>query len=888
MKNLKKGLSVFLGMLMLLSLMTYASAANMTYADLSDKDQIQNQEAVSLLVDLGIIQGMPDGSYSPTVTIDRATMAKLVCYVLMGDVDQSVFKGTTTDLTDIDGNWAEGYIKFCYANGIIAGRGNGIFDPSAKVTVVEAAKMLCVALGYDAAIQGYIYSDSWSVNIMKDANKSGMLDGVSLTATDDLDRDNAALMIYNILFAKEVYYTDFTGSLPQYKNNTLGLATYGLVEFTGYVGYVDTDSIWVWVENSDGTWGYYEFAITAEPTLIGRKITVYGEVKTTQTTANFVTSTSAVADTSAGNDYTLTDTISSSAVIVDNVLATVSNGTAYDKLADKTNSKYIGYQADTSVEFYYNGVDYTGTADTDTDGVPNKIETAAGNIGTVLQFVDQDNNGKYDAVYATEYFLSVVSDTAAASTGKEATVTVTGIDVTGSVISYASGSNDAVAESRVVGDFSALAEDDYVMAAVIGAGTSNMLYVYEPTAFVGTMTKYNTTNQTLTVDGTTYTTMESYYDSSALPVNESDLTLANGYTFTSSSDATLYKDANGYIVAFGAVESDKNYVAIDSIVYNAASGLSDGYAQAKLVFTDGSASVVTISEINGVDASTVGLSTTAATNDAAYKGVIYTYSVDSDGSYEITKDTSGTWAAGTTITKGVATIGTAGIATTNTTYVVKTLDSSNKGVYTVYTGYKNMTSITGATTLVDVANDTNGYAAFVYVDATGSTVGDASKEVVYVLDTGYTTDTSGTTPIYEFRAIVNGAIDAIQTKSTTVKNTLAAAAGADLYEVTYDGTYVTSVAAQDATTSYVQGTAVANAANGVLKVDTDGNTATIEKVYTYDASETVYIYDESDDAMKTGTVADVKNTNGVYVKVVDAAGSASEQVEISVIYVIVP
>ena len=173
MRNLKRVLSLALASVMLLGMMVIgAGAADKTFADLTDSDKIANQEAVSLMVDLGIIEGKPDGSYDPSATVDRATMAKLITMLLMGDVDQSAFEGTKTDLTDIDSSWAEGYIKFCYSNGIITGDGQGHFFPTEPVTVVQAAKMLLVAVGYDAADRGYTNDPNWSVNIMRDAQST--------------------------------------------------------------------------------------------------------------------------------------------------------------------------------------------------------------------------------------------------------------------------------------------------------------------------------------------------------------------------------------------------------------------------------------------------------------------------------------------------------------------------------------------------------------------------------------------------------------------------------------------------------------------------------------------------------------------------------------------
>ena len=62
MRNLKRVLSLALASVMLIGMMVVgASAAN--YDDFSDKDKIVNKEAVSTLVELGVIAGKDDGTY---------------------------------------------------------------------------------------------------------------------------------------------------------------------------------------------------------------------------------------------------------------------------------------------------------------------------------------------------------------------------------------------------------------------------------------------------------------------------------------------------------------------------------------------------------------------------------------------------------------------------------------------------------------------------------------------------------------------------------------------------------------------------------------------------------------------------------------------------------
>ena len=137
MKNLKKVLSLVLALAMALSLMTVAFAKDAS--DYADYDKVTNKEAVSVLTTLEVIDGM-GGSFNPTGNVTRAQMAKMITIISLGNVDATAFLGTKTDLKDINGHWAEAYIKYCYSQGIISGRGNGIFDPNANVTAVEAAK----------------------------------------------------------------------------------------------------------------------------------------------------------------------------------------------------------------------------------------------------------------------------------------------------------------------------------------------------------------------------------------------------------------------------------------------------------------------------------------------------------------------------------------------------------------------------------------------------------------------------------------------------------------------------------------------------------------------------------------------------------------------------
>ena len=86
MRNLKRALSLALAAIMLVGMMV-VSASAASYNDLTDKDQIVNKDAVSMLVTLGVIEGKPDGSYAPTEACDRAQMAKMISVIMNQGVD---------------------------------------------------------------------------------------------------------------------------------------------------------------------------------------------------------------------------------------------------------------------------------------------------------------------------------------------------------------------------------------------------------------------------------------------------------------------------------------------------------------------------------------------------------------------------------------------------------------------------------------------------------------------------------------------------------------------------------------------------------------------------------------------------------------------------------
>ena len=235
MRNLKRALSLALAAAMLIGMMVIgASAAGLD--DFSDKDEIVNKDAVSMLTILGVVNGKEDGSYfDPTGNVTRAEMAKMIATILNqgADVD-GLYVGIDTGLTDVKGHWAESYINFCYSLNIIAGRGNGKFDPTATVTGNEAAKMLLVAAGYDAEKEG-LTGDEWAIRTAALASTLGIFDNLTVPTNDPLSRDNAALLIYNALDIEMIQKYEDGYAIAFADQRTLLSTKYGVYKVEGVV-----------------------------------------------------------------------------------------------------------------------------------------------------------------------------------------------------------------------------------------------------------------------------------------------------------------------------------------------------------------------------------------------------------------------------------------------------------------------------------------------------------------------------------------------------------------------------------------------------------------------------------------------------------------------------
>ena len=184
MKNLKKILSLVLVLVMAMSLVTFASAADLegTFTDLEDANPAM-LEAIDVMVSLGIIGGRSATTLAPKGTITRAEIAKIATYLKTGAAAAERLVPQNTKFSDVPAShWASKYIAYLTETGIIAGRGDGTFDPEAAVTGVEIGKILLGTLGY--GVKSEYVGNTWSLNVIADASRIGIF---SLDTSVDLN-----------------------------------------------------------------------------------------------------------------------------------------------------------------------------------------------------------------------------------------------------------------------------------------------------------------------------------------------------------------------------------------------------------------------------------------------------------------------------------------------------------------------------------------------------------------------------------------------------------------------------------------------------------------------------------------------------------------------------
>ena len=582
MRNLKRALSLALAAIMLIGMMV-VSASAVSYNNLTDKDQIVNKDAVSMLVSLGIIEGKPDGSYGPTENVDRAQMAKMLSVIMNKGVDNSaLYQSVNSGLTDITSHWAKGHINYCYTTGIIAGRGTGTFDPSATVTALEAAKMLLVAVGYDPAIEGFEGAD-WAINVSVRADEQGIFEGFTKDLSAPLNRDDAALLIYNALDVEMIQsYTTNNYPIVYSDHRTILSDKYGVIKVEGVVtanewaildddtdtalqegktriynpdGILSTTGNTAVAQDSSANVKTQVFNVSTPVDMLGKAVTMY------------VKKTTILADSTVYGAPVVSD--------VNTVIETGEKVTGGDSKDDDSLAallKGTGLATDKATEYYHN-YEEVAIDSADVDDIMNVK-------GAALTVIDNDNDGYVNYVISVEKSLTHVSGVSS----KNETTTLYGLP-----------GDDVIDNEDIVTTATDLTKGDVVLVVQYGGRT----YVEEPKTVTGEMELFNAKNKDdnknyIKVGGEEYKqdgleVLSNINKDNPVKflISECD-DKANGVQFDAQYD--FFLDDFGNIVAFREVEGAPTQYALALDSAYSINGLTTT-GQIKLLLADGTSKV---------------------------------------------------------------------------------------------------------------------------------------------------------------------------------------------------------------------------------------------------------------------------------------------------------
>ena len=579
-------------------------------AAFTDSADIKATEAVDMLTALGVIDGFEDGSFQPNGTVTRAQMAKMIYVARTGNSNADSYASTPTTFTDITGHWAAGYIKYCQANGIIAGKSATKFCPNDNVTGIEAAKMLLVTAGYKADKEGLVGA-AWANKTLGLAEENSLLDDVNTSLAAALPRQYAAQIIYNALDMDTVKYED--GEVV--KNETTKtemkqVPIYGAdKKITGYntiattvtenetVGekylklVTDEDLILDKMSYDDNKDQYsflgYSKIKGDYSSLMGQKVKVLHEKnKTDKVFGVYADPDSKVVATAICDDL---DTVSSSneKIKVD--------GTEY-----KTDGALSSVQV-----FNFNQSDVAGKLASyinDADVAPYSIK-----------LIDNDDNGKIDRAVVTPFTVNEVTYVGSTS------ITLKGI---GSV-----DKDDLILSDDVK-------KDDYVKVIAVANSVKEKRVASKVDVVTGTVESVKD-GSTVKIDGTWYTKAKTSTDtlSDADLDSKVELQVVNGFYFAAD------------VVAGGSGSTDVLYV---SAADAAKTKLGDVSAKVKAYFTDGSDKEITVVEVNGKDLTVADNSVVdldgnkqpqtgsyLTTNNKIVVGMMYRYETKKNGDYKL-------------------------------------------------------------------------------------------------------------------------------------------------------------------------------------------------------------------------------------------------------------
>lgn len=815
---MKKFLSLALALVMSLSLLTVASAAE--YKDLTDKNEITYSEAVAVLNKLGIISGYEDGSFKPETALNRAQAAKIICGLLLGQKTADNLTVSSAPYKDVAADyWAAAYISYCKTAGIIDGYSDGTFKPTATLTGYQFGKMLLTALGYDSETEGFI-GRGWTLNVAKVANIVGLFDGnIEFSGAAQVTREEACLYALNMLKADEVTYDGLS------INVSAGDSQVSIDNTKAYK--VGNDG------SSDGNIkkdGVMQFAEEH-----------FGALKITSTTASDDYGRPA-------NSWSYKNVTFGTFAKQPDFVFTAKTGKASN--TETENAKALGlkgYTFDTHM-----ALDNTSNKYVETAGilpVTNGVAGAAINSMSALSALT--GNGVKVEVYVSEDTADLITDVVIVKTEL---AQISKINTVGKVVTlktvggYAAGSSsDVTGTTLTVKDdndnyeaLTKMAKDDYVLVTLL-KGAVDAIAV--PTVETGKLSKVTLSSgkpSAVTVNGTAY-------DLAAGFSSKTQLTTAS---VSDKNDSTAFVDAYGYVIYMKDVTASTNYI----LVADKYTGIIDGRAVNMVAGYDLDGNAITLNVgVQDVSSFTLG-DVFAYTNDSAKVANFGEYALETNAN--VKNNYASNIAAGDLRIDGVVVA-----SDINFIYISRNDNGTIKSV-TVKEGVQKVTLGSGET--LSYVKNSDGYIFAVVVDNDADVA--TGTDVVYVQKIEGTTTVNGKVAniytIWENGVKVEGVVSKNNTDFSGKFATYAVEDGIYTFAAYTKSTNATSVATADITK--IEDSRILTVSNvkdmtasaGAISVS-ELNAANAEVINLVDGL-TINSVSDLADAMGTSKVASVK------------------------------
>ena len=535
MRNLKRTLSLVLAMALVVGMMMVgASAAS---SDFVDGDEITYTEAAETMTALGVFEGTDQGTFDPTGTLTREQAAAIVCRMLLGDDAENLTTNSVVFSDVAADRWSAGYIGYCAQQGILAGTGNGTFDPEGELTGLAFAKMLLVALGYDPAIEQYVGND-WAVNVAADAVDAGIsVSGIIMA--NAMTREQAAQMAYQTLEADMVRYASKGTTINQPDGSSIivgNTAAEPVSQGNGVTDYAGRD-------NDDSQQFCERYFSDLKKT--------DGEDDFNRPAAQWKLKNDVIGTYAEEADGTYTTSVSVDD-IYDLLGRTVGDKGALTVITNGDSKNITGADRD---KYIKNGDDDTKIGgkgvltqvyvvdDTDKDDIDDVIISM---INTYVAQVDGDYDEENGELELDDLGLTLPADSTTLS-------------------------------SEDFENLAAFSDGDYVLVTV-NANDGEIKTIQPAETVTGTVTSYTSTKN-VTVDGKKYEYSQGYSS-----------------TYSLNNDYDLVLDTYGYVIYADGVEASDDYVFITKTA--SIGGVNKSF-EAKAYFTDGTTAVIEVS--NGDD-----------------------------------------------------------------------------------------------------------------------------------------------------------------------------------------------------------------------------------------------------------------------------------------------